>query len=252
MESIFPTSCSPLGRSDVLKKYQRRRANCPPCCGDRPLLENSAAAAAKKSSAVCAFVARCGPSFLARGKPLFCRANGPAARRQKLPKNPRGEHLDPFQGLRLTAVSCQPPSAPHASPRRGDNRHRTQSSGPPPLYISFEIKSWGRLGGRASPRRVVIDSSRRSRRQRDVHDVLEAIDASRSRCRASDLPVVAHPGRPLGHTTRPLTPIFPRRRSAQESSMAAVSARSLSLRASNPSMGAARASVRARRAVTTR
>lgn len=219
-----------------------------PACGDRPILENSAAA--KKSSAVCAFVCSLRTVVLVHGRPLFCRANGPAARRQKLPKNPRGEHSDPFRRLRLTVVSCSPPSA--RPPGAATIVIRTQSSEPPPLYISFEIKSWGRLGGRASPRRVVIVSSRRSRRQRDVYDVLEAIDASRSRSRASERPVVALPGRPLGHTTRPLTPIFPRRRSAQESSMAAVSARSLSLRASNPSMGAARASVRARRAVTTR
>ena len=190
--------------------------------------------------------------FLVHGRPLFCRANGPAARRQKPPNNLRGEHSDPFRRLRLTVVSCSPPSAPHASPRRGDTRHpHTIVRAPSALYL-LRDKVLGRLGGRASPRRVVIVSLRRSRRQRDVHGVLEAFDASRSRSRAFDRPVVAHPGRPPGHTTRPLTPIFPRRRSAQESSMAAVSARSLSLRASNPSMGAARASVRARRAVTTR
>lgn len=151
-------------------------------CGDRPILENSAAAAAKKSSAVCAFVARCGPSFLVHGRPLFCRANGPAARRQKLPKNPRGEHSDPFRRLRLTVVSCSPPSAPHASPRRGDNRHpHTIVRAPSALYLLRDkvLGAARREGVSATGRdrllASITSSTRRLRRSRCDRRVSEPI-----------------------------------------------------------------------------
>lgn len=151
-----------------------------PACGDRPILENSAAA--KKSSAVCAFVARCGPSFLVHGRPLFCRANGPAARRQKLPKNPRGEHSDPFRRLRLTVVSCSPPSAPHASPRRGDNRHpHTIVRAPSALYLLRDkvLGAARREGVSATGRdrllASITSSTRRLRRSRGDRRVSEPI-----------------------------------------------------------------------------
>ena len=151
-----------------------------PACGDRPILENSAAA--KKSSAVCAFVARCGPSFLVHGRPLFCRANGPAARRQKLPKNPRGEHSDPFRRLRLTVVSCSPPSALHASPRRGDNRHpHTIVRAPSALYLLRDkvLGAARREGVSATGRdrllASITSSTRRLRRSRCDRRVSEPI-----------------------------------------------------------------------------
>lgn len=131
---------------------------------------------------VCAFVARCGPSFLARGKPLFCRANGPAARRQKLPKNPRGEHSDPFRRLRLTVVSCSPPSAPHASPRRGDNRHpHTIVRAPSALYLLRDkvLGAARREGVSATGRdrllASITSSTRRLRRSRGDRRVSEPI-----------------------------------------------------------------------------
>lgn len=151
-----------------------------PACGDRPILENSAAA--KKSSAVCAFVCSLRTVVLVHGRPLFCRANGPAARRQKLPKNPRGEHSDPFRRLRLTVVSCSPPSAPHASPRRGDNRHpHTIVRAPSALYLLRDkvLGAARREGVSATGRdrllASITSSTRRLRRSRGDRRVSEPI-----------------------------------------------------------------------------
>lgn len=148
-----------------------------PACGDRPILENSAAAAAKKSS----LRLRCSLRTVVR-RPLFCRANGPAARRQKLPKNPRGEHSDPFRRLRLTVVSCSPPSAPHASPRRGDNRHpHTIVRAPSALYLPRDkvLGAARREGVSATGRdrllASITSSTRRLRRSRCDRRVSEPI-----------------------------------------------------------------------------
>jgi hypothetical protein len=120
--------------------------------------------------------------FLVHGRPLFCRANGPAARRQKPPNNLRGEHSDPFRRLRLTVVSCSPPSAPHASPRRGDNRHpHTIVRAPSALYLLRDkVLGAARREGVSATGcdrllASITSSTRRSRRSRGVRRVSEPI-----------------------------------------------------------------------------
>ena len=120
--------------------------------------------------------------FLVHGRPLFCRANGPAARRQKPPNNLRGEHSDPFRRLRLTVVSCSPPSAPHASPRRGDNRHpHTIVRAPSALYLLRDkvLGAARREGVSATGRdrllASITSSTRRLRRSRGDRRVSEPI-----------------------------------------------------------------------------
>ena len=145
--------------------------------------------------------------FLVHGRPLFCRANGPAARRQKPPNNLRGEHSDPFRRLRLTVVSCSPPSAPHASPRRGDNRHpHTIVRAPSALYLLRDkVLGAARREGVSATGcdrllASITSSTRRSRRSRGVRP--PALDRF-VHCCAVACVVRAWGGRAGGRSLRP-------------------------------------------------
>ena len=181
MESIFPTSCSPLGRSDVLKKYQRRRA------GVRPAVETdrflkirrlrrqknlapfapSLLVADRRSSLAGShsFVARTAPPLVARN----CRRILEVSIWTRFRSETDGRLVSaPFRAARVPPARRQ--SSPHTIVRA------------PSAHISFEIKSarGGRREGVSATGcdrllASITSSTRRSRRSRGVRCVSEPI-----------------------------------------------------------------------------